>query len=62
MIGLLSGRAAQWAKAVSSKLLSLRQGAGSVADYSIQFRILAAESGWDQIPCRESSFEDSQTE
>lgn len=33
-------------KEVSSHLLSCRQGVRSVSDYSIEFRILAAESGW----------------
>uniref|UniRef100_A0AAQ4RRK4 Retrotransposon gag domain-containing protein n=1 Tax=Gasterosteus aculeatus aculeatus TaxID=481459 RepID=A0AAQ4RRK4_GASAC len=35
-------------KDASKRLLSLRQGTRSVADYSIEFRILAAESGWDE--------------
>lgn len=34
-------------KEASSRLLSLRQGSGSVSTYSIDFRILAAECGWD---------------
>jgi len=28
--------------------ISLRQGSGSVANFSIEFRILAAECGWDE--------------
>lgn len=36
-------------KEISSHLLSLRQGARTVADYSIEFRILAAESRWDKL-------------
>lgn len=35
-------------KEASSRLLSLRQGSSSVTSYSIDFRILAAETGWDQ--------------
>lgn len=35
-------------KEASSRLLSLRQGTGSVTSYSIDFRILAAETGWDE--------------
>lgn len=31
----------------SQRLLQLQQGAGSVADYAIEFRILAASSGWN---------------
>lgn len=30
-------------------LLSLHQATKSVAEYSIKFRILAAESGWDEV-------------
>uniref|UniRef100_A0A671UQR8 CCHC-type domain-containing protein n=1 Tax=Sparus aurata TaxID=8175 RepID=A0A671UQR8_SPAAU len=37
---------------VSKRLLSLRQGRKSVADYSIDFRIAAAESGWDETALR----------
>ena len=35
-------------KEASSRLLSLRQGGDSVANHSIDFRILAIESGWDE--------------
>ena len=35
-------------KEASSRLLSLRQGENSVARHSIDFRILAIESGWDE--------------
>ena len=35
-------------KEASSRLLSLRQGENSVAKHSIDFRILAIESGWDE--------------
>uniref|UniRef100_A0A8C6T6L0 CCHC-type domain-containing protein n=1 Tax=Neogobius melanostomus TaxID=47308 RepID=A0A8C6T6L0_9GOBI len=35
------------AKEASSRLLSLRQGSGSVSAFSIDFRILATECGWD---------------
>lgn len=38
----ISGRTA------ANKLLQLRQGNQSVADYAIQFRTLAAESGWGE--------------
>ena len=31
----------------SQRLLSLRQGSASVAEYAVDFRILAAECGWD---------------
>ena len=34
-------------KEAANRLLSLRQGSSSVAQYAIDFRILAAESGWD---------------
>ena len=36
-------------KEAANRLLSLRQGTRSVADYAIEFRILAAESGWDSL-------------
>lgn len=36
-------------KEAAKRLLSLNQGASSVAHYAIDFRILAAESGWDDI-------------
>lgn len=36
-------------KEAASRLLSLRQGPNSVADYAIEFRILAAECRWDDI-------------
>ena len=35
-------------KEASSRLLSLRQGSDSVAQFALNFRILAAESGWDE--------------
>jgi hypothetical protein len=35
-------------KEASSRLLSLRQGSDSVAQFALSFRILAAESGWDE--------------
>ena len=31
-----------------NRLFSLRQGSGSVASFSVEFRILAAECGWDE--------------
>lgn len=34
-------------KDAAKRLLSLRQGPRSVAEFSVQFRIVAAESGWD---------------
>lgn len=34
-------------KEASNRLLSLRQGSGSVSTYSVDFRILATECGWD---------------
>ena len=37
---------------VSNDLLLLRQGHNSVADYSIDFRIIAVESGWDETASR----------
>lgn len=36
-------------KDVAKRLLALRQGSSSVADYAVNFRILAAESGWDKL-------------
>ena len=36
-------------KEAGKRLLSLRQGSGSVANCAIDFRILAAESGWDDM-------------
>ena len=36
-------------KEASSRLLSLRQGSDSVAQFASNFRILAAESGWDEM-------------
>lgn len=36
----------------SKRLLSLRQGNSSVAAYSVDFRILAAESEWDEVALR----------
>lgn len=78
ILGLLTGKAAQWATALwesnshicqsylvftqemrrvfdhpvkgkeaSKRLLALCQGSTSVAQYAVDFRILAAESGWD---------------
>lgn len=41
---------------VSQRLLSLTQGSSSVADYSIEFRILAAETGWDEGALRSIFF------
>nr|CBN81752.1 Pol polyprotein [Dicentrarchus labrax] len=35
-------------KEAAKRLLNLRQGSGSVAEFSVEFRILAAESGWDE--------------
>ncbi|KAF7640739.1 hypothetical protein LDENG_00018860, partial [Lucifuga dentata] len=35
-------------KDAAKRLLSLRQGSRSVAEYSIDFRVLAAESGWNE--------------
>lgn len=35
-------------KSSSQKLLHVHQGSSSVADYSIQFRILATDRGWNQ--------------
>ena len=32
---------------VASKLLDLRQNSGSVVDYAVDFRTLAAESAWN---------------
>lgn len=32
----------------AKRLLSLRQGSRSVAEYSVEFRTVAAESGWNQ--------------
>lgn len=79
IMGLLQGRALDWAAAMwqndplirnnfevferelrkvfdhpvkgkeaSKRLLSLNQGARSVAEYSVEFRTLAAEAGWDE--------------
>ncbi len=36
----------------SKRLLSLRQGSSSVATYSVDFRILSAESGWEEVALR----------
>lgn len=36
-------------KEASSRLLSLRQGSAPVSQYAIDFRILAAECGWDEL-------------
>ncbi len=83
IVGLLQGRALDWATALwevspvflksyslfvdefkkvfdhsvqnreaASQLLSLRQGSRSVADYSIEFRVLAAGSGWNDAALR----------
>nr|CBN80957.1 Gag-protease [Dicentrarchus labrax] len=35
-------------KEAAKHLLNLRQGSGSVAEYSVEFRVLAAESGWGE--------------
>lgn len=35
-------------KEISKRLLSLKQGANSVADFAVNFRILAAGTGWDE--------------
>ena len=87
IIGLLRGRALDWATALwegspglfsscsefvgefkkvfdhsvqtreaASQLLSLRQGSRSVADYSIDFRVLAASSGWNDFALRGAFF------
>ena len=37
-------------KAISKQLLTWMQGADSVANFAINFRILAAESRWDEAP------------
>ena len=53
MISHLTDRVKAWADPVSSsrekaqELSSLKQGSGSVCDYAIRFRTLAAGSGWD---------------
>lgn len=36
-------------KEAGSRLLSLRQGTNSASNYAIDFRILAAKSGWDKL-------------
>lgn len=36
-------------KEAGSRHLSLCQGTSSASDYAIDFRILAAESGWDEL-------------
>ena len=36
-------------KEAANRLLSLRQGSKSVAEYAVEFRILAAESGWEEV-------------
>ncbi len=36
-------------KEVGEKLLSLRQGGGSAADYALSFRTLAAQTGWRDV-------------
>lgn len=36
-------------KGASNRLLPLRQGSTPVSQYAIDFHILAAESGWDEI-------------
>ena len=33
----------------ANRLISLRQGTRSVADYAVEFRILAADSSWDPL-------------
>ena len=42
---------------VSKQLLSLRQGPSSVANYSVEFRMLAAELGWDDGALQSIFFE-----
>uniref|UniRef100_A0A4W6F130 CCHC-type domain-containing protein n=1 Tax=Lates calcarifer TaxID=8187 RepID=A0A4W6F130_LATCA len=37
---------------VAQRLLALSQGTRSVADYAVEFRILAAETGWDEPALR----------
>ena len=39
------------------RLYTLRQGALSVAEYSIEFRILATESGWNDVALRRGFYE-----
>ncbi|KAI2655590.1 Transposon Tf2-6 polyprotein [Labeo rohita] len=40
-------------KEAAKRLLSLRQGSRSVAEYSVEFRIIAAESGWNDVSLQE---------
>ncbi len=40
---------------VAKRMLNLHQGQRSVADYSVEFRILAAESSWNDSPERNVS-------
>ena len=44
-------------KEASSRLLSLRQGSDSVAQFALSFRIPAAESGWDETASQSVFFE-----
>lgn len=43
----------------ASQLLTLKQGSRSVADYSIEFRVLAAGSGWNNSALRGVFFKGS---
>jgi len=36
----------------SRRLVNIRQGARSVADYSVEFKTLAADAGWDDVVLR----------
>ncbi len=42
-----------YGKEAAKHLLSLRQGSRSVAEYSVEFHIIAAESGWNDISLQE---------
>ncbi|MGL5955910.1 MAG: hypothetical protein ACRC0X_04815, partial [Brevinema sp.] len=37
---------------ISTRLFQIRQGERSAADYAIQFRTLAAQSGWNEVPLK----------
>ncbi|MGL5955564.1 MAG: hypothetical protein ACRC0X_03015, partial [Brevinema sp.] len=37
---------------ISTQLFNIRQGNMSAADYAIQFRTLAAQSGWNEVPLK----------
>lgn len=87
IVGLLSGKASEWAtaswtsnspicqsyssfttemkrifdhpiqsKEAGQRLFTLRQGPNSVAQYALNFRIAAAESGWDQTALQGAFF------